>query len=254
MTNEAPVIEMADVGFSYDGEPVLKDVTFSVAPREFLAIIGPNGGGKSTLVKLMLGLLKPDTGRVRLFGKPPRKMAHRIGYVPQDVSINKSFPISLIDVVLMGRLRHHGRSRVGKSDRERASEMLHMLGLGGLENRKIDNLSGGQRERAFIARALMTDPEVLILDEPTTSVDTGGQAELYSLLRDLNETKTIIVVSHDLMVLSSYVKSVACVNQQVHYHDQGEIPEGMIQNGYQCPVELIAHGQPHRILKPHEDV
>lgn len=253
MAEMEPIIELREVSFSYNGEPVLKNVTFDIAARDFLAIIGPNGGGKSTLVRLMIGLLKPDAGRIRLFGKSPRKMAHRIGYVPQDVSINKSFPISLIDVVLMGRLRHHGRSRIGQSDWQKASKMLDLLGLGGLENRKINDLSGGQRERAFIARALITDPDILILDEPTASVDTGGRTELYALLRDLNKQKTIIVVSHDLMVMSSYVKSVACVNQQVHYHDQGEITEGMIENGYQCPVELIAHGQPHRILKTHED-
>jgi len=253
MSAESPIIELEDVSFAYNGGAVLKNVTFGIREREFLAIIGPNGGGKSTLVKLILGLLKPDTGKIRVFGSPPRKVSHRFGYVPQDVSINKSFPISVADVVLMGRLRHHGRSRVSGEDRENAIQILEMLGVGEYGNRKIDDLSGGQRERVFIARALITDPDILILDEPTAGVDTGGRAELYALLKELNETKTIIVVSHDLMVMSSYVKSVACVNQQVHYHDDSEITDVMLDMGYQCPVELIAHGKPHRILKKHED-
>ncbi len=248
-----PVIELTDVSFSYNGQPVLKNVSFTVEQTDFLAVIGPNGGGKSTLIKLVLGLLKPDSGRIRVFGKTPRKVSHRFGYVPQDTSINKSFPISVMDVVLMGRLRHHGRSRVAASDRKRAIKTLEMLGLNGFENRKIDDLSGGQNERVFIARALTTDPDILILDEPTAGVDTGGQTELYSLLKKLNETKTILVVSHDLMVMSSYVKTVACVNQHVHYHDSNELTDAMLEMGYQCPVDLIAHGMPHRILKTHKD-
>ena len=248
-----PVITAREVFFSYDGVPVIENASFSVADREFLAIIGPNGSGKSTLVKLMLGLLKPDSGQIRIFGKSPRKISHCFGYVPQDVAINRSFPISVIDVVLMGRLRHRGSSRIRDRDREAAAASLEQMGMAGYENRKIDDLSGGQRERVFIARALTTDPDILILDEPTASVDTGGQAELYSLLQELNRTKTIIIVSHDLMVMSSSVTAVACVNRQVYYHDQGEITQDMLDMGYQCPVELIAHGQPHRILKTHED-
>lgn len=253
MPDESPIIELENVSFSYNGEPVLKNVTLGINAREFLAVIGPNGGGKSTLVKLILGLLKPGSGRIRVFGQPPARVSHRFGYIPQDVSINKAFPISVIDVVLMGRLHSRGRSRISRSDRRDALQMLEMMGLGGFGNRRIDELSGGQRERAFIARALITDPDILILDEPTAGVDTGGRTELYALLKDLNATKTIIVVSHDLMVMSSYVKSVACVSQQVHYHGDNEITDVMLEMGYQCPVELIAHGKPHRILKTHKD-
>lgn len=250
---DEPVISIKDLSFSYHRVPVLEDVTFSVREKEFLAIIGPNGGGKSTLVKLILGLLKPDKGKVKVLGKPPAKVSDRFGYVPQDVAINKAFPISVMDVVLMGRLRHRGRNRITVQDRQAAGHALEMTGMAGCENRRIDDLSGGQRERVFIARALTTDPDILILDEPTAGVDTGGKTELYSILRDLNSTKTVIIVSHDLMVMSSYVTAVACVNRRVHYHDEGEITQDMIDMGYQCPVELIAHGQPHRILKMHED-
>ncbi|MCF8027769.1 MAG: ABC transporter ATP-binding protein [Desulfobacteraceae bacterium] len=250
---DAPVIELSNVSFSYDGVPVVQNASFTVTQKEFLAIIGPNGGGKSTLVKLMLGLLKPDAGHIRILGKPPKKVSHCFGYVPQDVSINRSFPISVLDVVLMGRLRRHKGVRIRKQDYEAACHFLELLGVSQYKERRIDDLSGGQRERVFIARALTTDPDILILDEPTASVDTAGRTELYALLRDLNRTKTIIVVSHDLMVMSSYVTAVACVNQQVYYHDENEITNEMLDMGYQCPVELIAHGQPHRILKTHEE-
>jgi zinc transport system ATP-binding protein len=253
MSTPDPVIELRNAAFSYNGTPVVKNVTFSVAEKEFLAIIGPNGGGKSTLVRLMLGLLKPDAGEIRVFGKSPKKMSHFFGYVPQDVSINRSFPISVMDVVLLGRLHHHGSARTRESDRQAAMGSLELMGMAEYKDRRIDDLSGGQRERVFIARALATDPKILILDEPTASMDTACRTELYTLLRDLNLTKTIIVVSHDLMVMSSYVTAVACVNQQVYYHDQGEITNEMLDMGYQCPVELIAHGQPHRILKAHEE-
>ena len=249
----SPIISMTDLDFSYNGTLVLKNVTFDIPEKEFLAIIGPNGGGKSTLVKLMIGLLKPNRGRVLVMGKPPRKVSHRVGYVPQDVSINKSFPISVMDVVLIGRLRFHGRSKITEADRTSAYETLERLGIREFAHHKIDDLSGGQREKAFIARALITDPDILILDEPTSSLDTTGRTELYTLLKELNATKTIIVVSHDLMVLSSYVQAVACVNQDVHYHCDAEITDAMLDMGYQCPVELIAHGIPHRILKDHED-
>ncbi len=254
MTHGDPIIQVRDVSFSYNGEPALVDVSLDVAEKDFLAVIGPNGGGKSTLVKLILGLLKPDAGRIRVYGEAPVKTAHRFGYVPQDVNINIQFPISVIDVILMGRLRYGGRRRINRQDRRKAFEVMEQIGITGLEGRKIKDLSSGQRERVFIARALATDPDILILDEPTASVDTSGKTELYHLLGELNKTKTVIVISHDLMIVSSYVKSVACVNQGLHYHPSNEITEAMIEMGYQCPVELVAHGQPHRILKPHTDV
>lgn len=246
-----PVIKVENVSFSYRGLTVLEDVSFTLQEKEFLAFIGPNGGGKTTLIKLLLGLLKPDRGKIRIYGKSPEKAAHRIGYVPQDVAANKAFPISVLDVVLMGRLRFHGKTRLSKSDKNAARDLLAEMEMLDCQNRRIDDLSGGQRERVFIARALATDPEILILDEPTASLDTSGRTELYAILKEINKTKTIMVVTHDMLVLSSYVSSVACVNKTVHYHDDAEITEDMLQNGYHCPVELIAHGIPHRILKTH---
>ncbi len=246
-----PIIEVSHLYFSYNGAPVLSDVSLSIREKEFVAFIGPNGGGKTTLVKLLLGILKPDRGTIKIMGQPPAKASHRIGYVPQDVSINKSFPISVMDVVLMGRLQFHRWSRLSKKDRMTAKNALESLEMIEFQNRKIDDLSGGQRERVFIARALATEPDILFLDEPTANIDSQGKTDLYALLKELNKTKTIFVVSHDTMVLSSYVTSVACVNKNVHYHDDAEITEEMLDMGYHCPVELIAHGIPHRILKTH---
>jgi len=248
-----PVIEVSNLYFSYNGTQVLKDVSLSIMEKEFVAFIGPNGGGKTTLIKLMLGILKPDRGKIRIMGQSPSKSAHRIGYVPQDISINKSFPISVIDVVLMGRLQFHRWARISKKDRKAAEAALDSLEMLAFKNRKIDDLSGGQRERVFIARALTANPDILFLDEPTANIDSQGRTDLYVLLKELNKTKTIFVVSHDTMVLSSYVTSVACVNKGVHYHDDAEITEEMMEMGYHCPVELIAHGIPHRILKTHKD-
>lgn len=248
-----PAVSLENVFFSYNGRPVLHDVTMAVNKGEFLAIIGPNGGGKSTLLKLMLGLLKPDRGRISILGLAPEKAAHYIGYLPQDVSINRSFPISVMDVILMGRLRHKGRSRISTRDRKAAVDTLDRLNIGNLADRRVSDISGGQREKVFLARALITDPEILMLDEPSTNLDTDAQTELYKLLKQINAEKTIILVSHDLMVLSTHVKSVACVNRDVHFHAGSEITSEMFHMAYPCPVELIAHGIPHRILKAHPD-
>jgi len=251
MTN--PVIDVNNVSFSYNGNRILTDVSFAVNEKQFFALIGPNGGGKTTLIKLMLGILKPEVGKIRVLGQTPRQAAHRIGYVPQDVSINKDFPITVMDVVLMGRLQFHRWAKLSKKDKKAAQSALDSLDMLRYRDRKMNSLSGGQRERVFIARALATDPDILCLDEPTANIDSQGRTDLYTLLKDLNKTKTIVMVSHDTMVLSSYVTSVACVNQNVHYHDDAEITEDMLEMGYHCPVELIAHGIPHRILKTHKD-
>jgi zinc transport system ATP-binding protein len=249
-----PVIDIKNLWFSFNGEPVLQNVNFTLHYKEFLAMIGPNGGGKTTLLKLILGLLKADQGKIRVLGQNPRQAAHRIGYVPQDIHINKNFPISVLDVVLMGRLRsgiswsHHK-----KDDRITAQAVLEKVEMDQFKNRHIDELSVGQQQRVFIARALVTEPEILILDEPTASVDAKGQAEIYAILKALNEKITILVVSHDLLALSSYIKSVACVNRRVHFHGAAEVTEEMLEMAYQCPVELIAHGLPHRVLRTHDE-
>jgi zinc transport system ATP-binding protein len=206
----------------------------------------------------MLGLLKPDRGTVRVTGQSTQKASTSIGYVPQDVHINRSFPITALDVVLMGKLEPKKRwARKTTSNRQEAMTALERLEMAPLAEKKIGELSSGQCQRVFIARALVTEPQLLLLDEPTASIDTKGQAEFFEMLKDLNRDVTIVVVSHDLLAVSRYVKSVACVNRVLHYHNQAEITGEMLETMYPCaaddtcPVELLAHGLPHRVLKDH---
>ncbi len=253
------IIEIKSLDFAYNGEVVLEDVNLSVRQKDFVAIIGPNGGGKTTLLKLILGLLTPAKGTVRVDGKSPQEASPCIGYVPQDVHMNRSFPITATDVVLMGKLDPKKRlSRRSAANRREAMAALERMEMAAHADRKIGMLSGGQRQRVFIARALITKPKLLILDEPTASIDTKGQADFFRLLKELNQDITVLVVSHDLLVISRYVKSVACVNKKLHYHDQAEITGEMLETMYTCtvedvcPVELVAHGLPHRVLTDHE--
>jgi zinc transport system ATP-binding protein len=250
-----PIIEVRDLWFFYNGIPVLKEVNLTIHRGDFIALLGPNGGGKTTLLKLMLGLLKPERGTILIFGESPQESAPRIGYMPQHLHFNQSFPISTLDVVLMGRLKPgRGWSRYTRKDKLAAAEALKRVEMWESANRRVGELSGGQQQRVFIARALVDEPEVLFLDEPTASVDTKHQTDLFDILKQLNEAVTIIVVSHDVGIVSSHVKSVACVNQQLFHHDHAEINEEMLELAYQCcPVEIVAHGLPHRVLKIHED-
>ena len=253
------IIEIKDLAFAYGGEAVLEDVNLSVRQEDFTAIIGPNGGGKTTLLKLVLGLLTPVKGTIRVDGKSPQEASPCVGYVPQNVHTNQSFPITAIDVVLMGKLDPKKRlSRRSAANRREALAALERLEMAAYADKKIGMLSGGQRQRVFIARALVARPKLLLLDEPTASIDTKGQADFYRLLRELNQDITVLVVSHDLLVISRYVKSVACVNKKLHYHDHPEITGDMLETMYPCtveelcPVELVAHGLPHRVLMDHE--
>lgn len=255
-----PIIEIKNVTFAHDGQMVLRHVDLDIMPGDFIAMIGPNGGGKTTLLKLILGLLKPDKGTIRVLGKTARKASPAIGYVPQDIHFNRNFPVTAIDVVMMGMLAPHKRWRRKRTpDRLEALEALERLDVGAQAGKKIGELSGGQRQRVFIARALVTQPKLLLLDEPTASIDTKGQADFFTLLKELNKDITILVVSHDLLVISRYVKSVACVNRCLHYHHQAEITGDMLESMYPCtveevcPVELVAHGLPHRVLQHHDE-
>ncbi|MFO7459128.1 MAG: ATP-binding cassette domain-containing protein, partial [Desulfatiglandales bacterium] len=173
-----PIVEIRNVFFSYNGHEVLQDVTLDVLQGDFIAMIGPNGGGKTTLLKLMLGLLKPTGGSVRVLGVPAQKASHHIGYVPQEIHGNRSFPITALDVVLMGKLEPGKRfTRKSRQDREEATKALERMDMAAFAGRRIDELSGGQRQRVYIARALVTQPKLLLLDEPTASIDTRGQAD-----------------------------------------------------------------------------
>ncbi len=258
MSND--IIQLHEVWFSYNGEPVLESVNLDISAGDFLAIIGPNGGGKTTLLKLMLGLLIPTRGEITIFGHPPADITRRVGYVRQHTAVDPIFPISVAEVVAMGALTPGAKwPGIGKQQRKTAMTALALMGIEHLAHRRMGNLSGGQRQRAFIARALVDDPEILFLDEPTAGIDAQGQMDLYCILEDLNRHMTIVMVSHDMLALSTHVKSVACVNRHVHYHDHPELTHDMMETMYPhtqgeaCPVELVAHGVPHRVLRSHDD-
>jgi zinc transport system ATP-binding protein len=247
-------IELAGVCFSYEKTEVLKDVSFRLKKGEFLGIIGPNGGGKTTLVKLMLGLLRPDQGTIRVLGMEPNAASRRVGYVPQSMDVSRAFPISVLEVAFMGRLSRAGIGRrYTREDEEKVRQTLDKVGMWQHRHKLMGKLSGGQKQRVFIARALATDPEILFLDEPTASIDPEFQVNLYDILQELNRRVTIVVITHDIGVVSSYMKSIACVNRHFIYHEGGKITQEMIDMAYQCPVDLVAHGLPHRVLHAHRE-
>ena len=240
----------------YYGEtPAVLQVSFDVQEGEYLGIIGPNGGGKSTLLKAILGLVPITDGAIQVYGKSPAKNRTLIGYVPQISAVDKQFPISLFEVVLTGRMKS-GLSpffKYTKEDKSIAYEMLERVGIVGLADRQIAELSGGEFQKMLIARALTIHPKILLLDEPTASVDAGSRDQIYSLLGELNKNMTIILVTHDLMAISSQVHGLACLNRHLVYHGEPEMTEKNVDNLYGCPVDLIAHGVPHRVLKQHEE-
>ena len=254
LTSLPYAIEVEKVCFSYEKTEVLKEVSFRLKQGEFLGIIGPNGGGKTTLVRLMLGLLRPDRGTIRILGMEPNAASRRVGYVPQSMDLSRAFPISVMEVALMGRLSRSGiGKRYTREDREKARQALEKAGMWEHRHKHIGKLSGGQKQRVFIARALATDPEILFLDEPTSGVDPEFHVNLYDILQELNKQVTIVVITHDIGVVSSYMKSIACVNKHFIFHEGSHITQEMIDMAYQCPVELVAHGMPHRGLPSHKE-
>ena len=237
-----PVIELKQVSFSYDGTPVLEDVNLTVEKYDFLSIVGPNGGGKTTLLKLILGLLKPVSGTVRVFGQNPVKARPRIGYMPQYSSLDPLFPVTVMDVVLMGRLGNGKLLGPYKGmDKKAAEKALQELEIYKMKNRPFSALSGGQRQRVLLARALVSDPELLLLDEPTANVDAVVENELFDHLNQLNKKITIALVTHDLGFVSSYVKRVACVSRRVVVHPTSEITGEMSNEIYGCDVQMVRH-------------
>lgn len=239
------VIQLVGVNFSYGATPVLRDVTLSITKGDLACIVGPNGGGKTTLLRLILGLLTPQSGAVRAFGLPPREACKRFGYMPQHVHLDPQFPVTALDVVLMGRL---GARRMlgfyGRRDREVAYQALGEVGLADLGRRPFAKLSGGQRQRVLIARALACEPEILLLDEPTSNLDISVEEQVYALLKELNRRLTVVLVSHDLGYVSTYVKTAICVNRTVHTHYMSQMTDEVIRNLYGREIRLVEHGPP----------
>ncbi len=241
------ILKITNVSFSYGEVPVLRDVNLDVKERDFLGIIGPNGGGKTTLLKLILGLLEPDSGKIELFGQTPQAGREFTGYVPQFLQFDRDFPITVLEVVLVSfwNVKKIG-FRYSKSEKEKALAALRLVGMEQYARTQIGALSGGQIQRVFIARALALEPKLLILDEPLASIDPVWQTEFYKLLHSLNKETTIILVTHDVGVISTYVDQIACVNQTIHFH--GSTDEGIhrIPGMYECPVDLVSHHALHR--------
>lgn len=247
-------IELIDVNAGYkSGSPIITNINLKVDEKEFLGIIGPNGGGKTTLLKTIIGLLKPQSGKVLLFGDSIDNSKFKIGYVPQYSYFDKSYPITVKDVVSMGLIsKRMFTSKLNKLEQSTVEDSLNKVNLLSKINVQIGHLSGGEQQRVLIARALTTDPEILILDEPTASIDTQTGQNIYELLAELNKEKTIIIVSHDVGAISRSVKKIACMNKTLVYHNTKEITKEMLEQTYQCPIDLIAHGVPHRVLDNHQ--
>jgi len=246
MQSNEVVIELKGVCFSHGQTPVLSNIHLKVPALDFLAIVGPNGGGKTTLLKLILGLLSPDKGSITVFGMPPVKARQRIGYMPQRPSYNPSFPITVFDMVLSGRIKS-GFFVMGydKNDRKAAEYALELTGLTDYKNARMEELSGGQVQRALLARAVVNRPLVLLLDEPTANIDVNGKMQFTELFSHLNQDTTLIMVSHDLDLFSKGIKRIACVNHTLYLHAAPE--RGGPSSSFRCPakevcpVELLTH-------------
>lgn len=243
-----PLLELKAVSAGYDYRTVLQGVDFSINEGDFIGIIGPNGGGKTTLLKVILGLLKPFEGEL-LYHAPRQNL---FGYLPQTNRFDQRFPINVTEVVMSGLLSQKGLYKpYSRDDRRQAYALLEKYGMGEYKKSPIGDLSGGQMQRVFLCRAIISSPRILILDEPTTYVDSNFEKEFYPILQELNKTMSIVMVSHDLGTICSYVKTIACVNRTLHYHHSNLITPEQLQ-AYNCPIELITHGHvPHRVLSHH---
>jgi zinc transport system ATP-binding protein len=246
----AYLLEMQSLSASYDANIVLQEINFIVNENDFIGVIGPNGGGKTTLLKLILGLIKPLKGRI-VFNFDLIN-SNSIGYLPQISTGDANYPVTVTDVILSGlMIRKKILSRMSASDKKRALEIAAELGLSGMENSSLSELSGGQLQRVFLGRAIIGNPKLLLLDEPGNFVDSTFENDFYEKLKELNKRMAILMVSHDIGIISSHVKSYACVNKELHYHPSSEISNEQLL-AYGCPIQLITHGEvPHTVLKTH---
>ncbi len=244
------LLQLTNVSAGYDREVVLRDVNFAVNERDFIGVIGPNGGGKTTLIKIILNLLNPLQGTVERFGATNGSFT---GYLPQQSHIDKKFPIRVLDIVLSGLMSEKNRfERYSVADKQKVMDLLRRMGIENLALRTTSELSGGQLQRVFISRALIASPKLLILDEPNTYVDNRFESDLYELLSELNKNMAIMIVSHDVGTISYFVKTIACVNRTLHYHLSNVITEEQL-TAYNCPLQIITHGDvPHTVLQKHD--
>lgn len=240
-------LEINGISLALGETEVLKDVDLRLSKGDFLGIVGPNGGGKTTILKIILGLQDPDRGEVKVFGKEPKKSRDRVSYVPQHTDFDSQFPINVWNVVLMGRVGKLGlKPFFSEEDKEIAKKALEKVEMGEYKERQISELSGGEQQRVLLARALTTRPDILLLDEPTASIDERIKTNIYKLLKKLNqkENTTIILVSHDVGFLSSYVEKLACLNRELIYHGDSKLTHEMIEESYGCEIDVISHHHP----------
>lgn len=234
-------VYLKNVSFSFAERPVLEDVNLTIKKGDFASVVGPNGGGKTTFLKLLLGLQKPDSGEILVLGRKPAKSRFRIGYMPQHTNLDMRFPVTVMDVVLMGRLGRSLGGRYSKKDREAASKALSEVAMFGSANHMFSKLSGGQRQRVLIARALCCEPELLLLDEPTANVDPEIEEAFFDILTELNQRMTILMASHDLGFVSQVVKSVICINRRIVVHPTTEINGTIIKDIYGGDFRMVRH-------------
>lgn len=246
------IVKLEGVDVNFNESKVLEDINLSIKEDTFLAVIGPNGGGKSTLLKVILGLITPDKGKVTVFGKKPSEARGEIGYLPQYKPIDLNFPISVYEAVLEGRYRGLFR-KYTEEDRKAVEEALKTVEMLEYRSRQIGRLSGGQMQRVFLARAIVRQPRLLLLDEPTASIDPERQKMFYQMLQKLREKMAIVFVTHDIGAVSEHFKEIACLNRRLFYHGSDEDGIKKLSETYSCPIDLIGHGMPHRILRNHDE-
>ena len=244
-----PLIVLDNVRTGYNSDPVLREISLEIYPLDFIGIIGPNGGGKTTLIKVILGLLPLFSGQIHFpSGKP------KTGYLPQASQIDRGFPITVKEVISSG-LGSDDKlfPFLSSAKKAKVKKMMAETGLDSLSATAIGELSGGQLQKTFLCRALIDEPDLLILDEPNTHVDKHFEQEMHEWLKELNQRMTILLVSHDIGTISPMVKTIACVNRTLHYHPSNQLSEEVLKV-YNCPVDVIAHGPvPHRVLKSHDN-
>lgn len=250
------IIEIRGLSVGYTEKPnVLNNINLDIFRNDFLGIIGPNGGGKTTLLKTMMGLIKPQSGFIRFHKNGIITDKINIGYLPQINQIDKKFPISVYDVILSGlTIKRHTLSSYSKEQKQKVKEVAEHMGLQDLLSRPIGALSGGQLQRALLGRAIVDSPDLLVLDEPNSYVDKRFETSFYKLLEEINTDTAIILVSHDVGTVISMVKNIACVNEGLHYHSGANITTDWLEKTYSsCPIEIVGHGEfPHRVLDKHE--
>ena len=250
-----PALSVKDLTVRYGDHTAIAGINLEVPSGAYLAVIGPNGGGKSTLLKAILGLVPAAGGQVRIFGRPSGQAHGLVGYVPQFSEIDRRFPISVFEAVLTARTQKRLRPfyRYKPFDRQASEEVLWRVGLAGLADKPLTDLSGGEFQKVLLARALAARPRLLLLDEPTANVDATARQQIYQLLHELHAEMTIVMVTHDMLAVTSHVESLACLNHSLIYHGDPLLELDTVNELYGCPVDLIAHGVPHRVLPVHKE-